>query len=1581
MSDSPRGQKEIPQGLGGSSHSPSASGAGERVASEVRPATGHRNWSADPASTVRTSKPGLERRRWYFQALSGLGLTSLLTVGFVWLLAMPQARFPLLVLVETEYQYPVPPNPWGAEDWGGFQEFARRPQAAFRIVEPPRKSEGVTEGFLERLQVAWEGLKQSQNDRSAVVGVYLAAHGHVDENNQPYLLPGNAKLDDRGTWVPVRDVLSVFQSDPQEVSGRPNSFRVILFLDGSKAPVPGEQGLSHRSFSNAVKSLVDRDKRGDPEIWLSADESQRSLTGQEFGGSLFARCLMVGLAGAADQPAKQNRFSSSTSPLVSCGDGSGQVELGELRRFLEENIPRMAWNVRGLPQTPVFIGSHDSGESNTPSGGATSRSTGEVPLTRAESGKIWREVWSAGLPSSGTSDPEAIIEGELASAWCELEQRCHWAGHKDRVAAVPAVEPLKLTRLRGRLLWAEQALEGGPALLAQASSVVMECRAELQRSQGDEALGATKMPSVEKGLELAMKRAAPANSTGAQLAIEVLKEVARAADRAWGTDSPQSSDSVPPDPRAFLPFLERLSQLDSQRRILEDLHWRLLNPFSSAANAESREDMDSDLMSQGEDLAAAYSQLSEMRDRFARGLAASETVLALGPYFARWHETWPAGLKGERNDLPVEKFERIWQMAWALRSQLADCPNQSQIESRQAEFDRLLAELQGSDPADVSKRGLWQELSDLTRRIIQDNVAVETEDEAAQRRRECAILQSVLESGFPCDPTGGCATEGVSKRRQLRKRWQERRRELAEPKDWTGETPAVGNREDPLAARLRRVLVSSGDRPHDDRLTALLAAQPWGISPRLDDPPDKAQLQSLHRAAWEHLRAISQREIHDFWPLAGGVAAGFQRLQPVWNQQTRLQDQMSSRECALTGSPQNATKDDQEQLKRAEALFARRLRLKGPEIRDVPPGFPQDLQFQLDPGGTPWEFPRARMGLRLVTGDGMVVSEATIASPEDGTEPPPQSIRLSGDEMIPQKALLEYRGWRRTFSLSPQKTLSTFSQWRRSDVGQPTVQVRLGSGPREDLLLVLDCSTSMASEVSQEGSEGPATRFEAAREALQTLLEGFLDNDGMRVGVWLIGHRVAWSRREPGKLLRQTDYSGGIPEDVLPSADVESILPLGRFDSAALELVNRRLATVRPWGETPLHLALYRAVKEQSKSSQTSIRRIIAVTDGINYQFNPSPDANIALSDLVDQALSADVQISVIGFALDRSSEKEYEQLERNNGWQYVPARRSADLLPRLRTLTQPREFLVRDLDSGRIGRSPLGVPIEVRRESDTAISIDIDGQRDNERLANTSQTLVPRVNVRGEEAIELVLDPGTNLAKSAVFSDRNPSFSALVSGDSSNSPKELGVHVPERDGERVEFLFSLRSPEGQVVECPQRFWIEVTPLVGLGSQTTPAAVGLTQVFQDVEIVPRTPNPVFRIICGNWPERGTAARIQFWMGDNPGVSWLVDPDEPVQDVGTGMERVVWRETVCPQQQPALVVAPDHAVSRSIQRVFVPELCQVRHEFFVEKTAERPVKLRISDSRPWKSSAMTLALPVEIAVPRSARNLRPTTVRP
>jgi hypothetical protein len=1495
------------------------------------------------------------RSRPWLWVLTGMTTAGLLTAGFVNLLAKPAARFPLLVLIETGYRHPLPPNPWGAEDREYFRDVARQSAASIRVIEPSNPDQHSDP--LSRLQSAWEAMEDEFDDRPEVVGIYLSFHGHVDPKGEPWLIPRGADLSDAKSWISVQTLLDAVEtfrsSTPKPGWSDTGSSRVVLFLDAARAPVTADLNLTHRSFAGRVQQRFQERPYPGIQIILAAAEGQRSLCGRRWGGGLFVRSLQHGLSGEADVSAEISREHSKSS-ISSTGERDARVDLFELSQFLERTVSSSSWNDSGSAQRTVLVGHSPEADDN-------------LQLTQVSTRRRFLGGPSLKDNRSFPEWPSDIVRN-LNEAWQDLEQACRWNAGAPLQAADAVITPARLADLRARLLWIEAALDGGPSLQSVVGPMLEECRADLLRKREETNEAVRQEPAVTTGVDLAIDRLAPQSGVWSEPQrkdIQELRQLAEAADQAWGTSRSGNVSSLDSDRRVHELLLPHLRRLDDLRRPLEEELFVSLAHQGIQSNP--RDDLNrTELEDRAANLRRSYGELGNLRDLLSRSRTASEAVLALGPLFARWNDATQGGINTATGRPLEQRFLDLWNEACRLRRTLGG-PLDDRSVPEVEQLRVFLADLgsPGRTESGISA-SFWMDLTVAINQLVaDDDSATSAEDLLVNKRKRCAALAALLQSGFPCDACG------IGLRSQARTRWRTLLEEIGKGPA-SVPPPTDGDGFSTLRSQLQDVLTKTGSE-RDLDLQSRRRAMRWDAQSESIRQMDSHCAQELHRAKWQRLRSLSRRELGDFWPSAQGRAAGFARLQPVWDQLTRLARDPLATEGENSGATERAIENDRAELSAAESLVARRLQVQSSPLSLLPDGFSQEWTTQLEPQTPLPSGLHPVLGLSLWSGADGVWKELLVSSPPAGIPPTASSLTLPASKSTSPIVRLDYRGWRREYPVSLRSAEWTSSLWSLASRKQPTVQVRLGTGHREDVLLVLDCSASMESAVDRGDREGPSTRFEAAREALSALLEGLSGDDQMRVGIWLIGHRVAWSRRDPGRLLRQQDYSGGVPDDLRPAADVESILPLGRFDTAAWELVNRRLETVLPWGETPLYLALSRAVAELNREGKTSVRRIIAITDGLNYQFNPSAEVNVSLDRLKKSAWESRIGVNVIGFGLaaaDRErADQQYDELVTATGGRYVRVEESAALLATLRGLLQPSTFTVRDERSRQEWSRPLGTPVALPLEQDAEHDISV---RIPSQSSGMPADVIARTTLMGDEAVDLVLDPVAGSARSAVFEGRSPQLVGLRTSSGLTADLQLGVHVPKRSEHRIEFLFSLRSNAGEVVPRPDQIWMEITPVHRKASGVRVEAAGPVHVFQDVTYLPQTPNPVFQVACQNWPDQGTDCWIEVWIGPRPGNFSITEPDSEAASP-------VWTETIPAGGRPFHFVRLGDASGTdlaAVERVFVPDLGQVQHRFLFRRDVPSGVQLEVSDSKSWKESAISSFEPMRIPIPGPNENLRP-----
>ncbi|HET6422643.1 MAG TPA: vWA domain-containing protein, partial [Planctomycetaceae bacterium] len=412
------------------------------------------------------------------------------------------------------------------------------------------------------------------------------------------------------------------------------------------------------------------------------------------------------------------------------------------------------------------------------------------------------------------------------------------------------------------------------------------------------------------------------------------------------------------------------------------------------------------------------------------------------------------------------------------------------------------------------------------------------------------------------------------------------------------------------------------DRAWQTQARQLRDAAPW-LSGDLPYNP----CQRMELAAWGgHLRRRAACMAEDFWfgPLDSDVPF-FVRAA------TDLLDAADLCEAGFASSLTAAGKAETNALRQRLASQRPPLRVTAIAIPQVLPA--DDLQTNVSVTRSP--------EARLPTGTAAVlisqqnrstettVPRAAAAVPAESPvvqEPTTSWVTLrcpapttNSDNSPPARALALFRGHRfvDTFELVPTAGLTV-----RSAPALPaptTVVVQSHQRRPNAILFILDASASMTDNVAREGNRGSVRKLDAAMEALTSLLNDLADQSEVQVGVLIYGHRVASGDTAAAGIVRQPLYRQRFPfpSTLQPYEDVETVLPIGRFGVIERSQIEDRLRFVRPWGETPLYLSILQGLEQFESVRADVTKTMVVITDGLNYQFNPAPEKQTQLDDVL----------------------------------------------------------------------------------------------------------------------------------------------------------------------------------------------------------------------------------------------------------------------------------------------------------------------------------------------------------------------------
>jgi hypothetical protein len=376
-------------------------------------------------------------------------------------------------------------------------------------------------------------------------------------------------------------------------------------------------------------------------------------------------------------------------------------------------------------------------------------------------------------------------------------------------------------------------------------------------------------------------------------------------------------------------------------------------------------------------------------------------------------------------------------------------------------------------------------------------------------------------------------------------------------------------------------------------------------------------------------------------------------------------------------------------------------------------------------------------------------------------------------------------------------------------------------------------------------------RMEAAKGALRSMLEELAERGNARVGVRLFGHRVGWSTVEDGKLLRQTGYAGEIPAELRPYADVEAILPLGRFDSVVAGTVADRLKTVQPWGETPVYLALTQALADFTDEDEGE-RTVVVITDGMNYQFNPPAEFARTKDDVLAAARRAKAAVYIVGFDIPQgeaeAARRDFQEVASATGGAFLPAAGASAFADALETLLRPGEFRVSSPDGQTVDKAELGQSVTLPRPAGP------------QEYVVGFQSLMEPIELFGGEGVELAYRPGDRRLEVVPYLKGNPRSENLVAqDDGATTLLKAFVHRSTRSQRGVTFPISIENSAGHFVPRPMELWVVITP-----QASPPRGDATTYLFYDAPFEPGTSVPLCQFVARDWPLDCPRAEVRLW---------------------------------------------------------------------------------------------------------------------
>lgn len=1477
-----------------------------------RPEARH-GWQRAQPESMGTGGPNRLGRRvriaaWLAVFLIAMGL-------FIHFVLFSPIQSPVIAVVGGPYQWPYPPNAWAREDLDGLSALDGKTLAVIDASPAWRSIEEGLRAVESELRAARE-----QAIASGVVVLSISMHGAVDATGAPCLIPAGAAPHDARTWLPVRRLLDVVRQ-----SDLPPRVHKLVILDAGRMRVNWNIGVLENSFAEGLDEVVSEAAIPNLVVLNSTGAGERGWSSSELQGSVFGYYLRRALAGAADGALKDESANGRVSLHELHAYLRKNVDAWVRSHRGARQQPRLipstaedfavAWSLGGLSRESAGATNETRTEGAVNSADVMRlwRRRDALPARRLERFDPirWHRLqhdllWLERAVAAGRA-----YEMPARQSYVELKgQLAHLA------TSLPGDQKESPRTSETRI---RTATDAG----AEEQVHHLPLAAVLNEGLGDwsSGFGHSDDQAVQAAREMLAKLQTPATMDTLNTALRSLadKKELRGFDQIhfarlvsrhripqlWQTPGMMASiftvreqavrAAIPADERVQYWTATPLASADVARRAAEDLLF--LGPDAAR----------DDPTVVWKAVAKSYAGIEQFSEEVTESLRIRDRAWARVPYLAKWlthplHENESAR-ELEETLLPL--IENLHQLSRVLAAGPGDAdPHSVRLSQITTEVRQQLARVEQEFQSALRASIKAQPSAASCREIIALlDVPLPTAEQREQLRQK---LGNVSDRATGAGRTTG-SQPGASHREamaalsthpalaMLDRHWLAiaNFEEARDPADKAKRTKKAdqaekGTRNTNAGARVRVLL---GTLPEE-----LLA---W--RERLSNPPEDGQRRTFpFRAGWpqaelariaasfslprlesdpiERLRRLdlqrlllrtSRRVLDDFY---GPGTAGERPFFEI-----AAEDYLRAAETIIEPTPASdrrlsALRTLLEDRRRAAQTA---LRTDGHPILVVDPSAEVATHLLVQPreAGANLGLPSGRAAVFLRDERGRIDgSSHPLDVPLANNRPVELDADVSGASFTGRgpelSAVTLFRG-NEFGSTVPIDSAGGYRVERTFET-HDSASVMLSGSARKHLavVFVLDCSSSMSAAVQVEAprdGKQPAqtTRMAVAKDALTAMLDQLALRDRARVGVLFYGHRVGWSTAEPIRILRQADYARTIPESLSPNRDVEAIQHLGRFDSGIAAEIEGLLASIKPWGQTPLYYALTEALGEFAGEHPDTEPIIIVITDGLNYQFN-DPDPT-TLSDVLAAWSGKQVPIYIVGFGIPAEDADEaynqFTRLAKQTGGDYrTPAVNATSLIKSLESLLSPGRYRILGGDGRRVGAAELGDAITIDSlDAGRRASAGAPGDDGKSFVVEIDAARQP-ITLWGGEALRLRLDQSLNRIRSATYNEGRPQFVDLVTGTPPRpSGLGLGVHRPRRESGGALFTISLQRADHDFTPRPAESWIEITPIFSSERKT-----GRPVDFYHPRFEPGKPVPVLNWRIGGWPSGADRATIRFW---------------------------------------------------------------------------------------------------------------------
>lgn len=1371
---------------------------------------------------------GTRSSRLRYGLRSALWLVTLLALAFAFMFFMRfrPRQTPVLAVVVTQYEKPLLPNSWAYEDLERLRLLDGDTILLFDADDTQTGKDGLIADFQRLINKATLALTSSEP-----VLVYLSMHADVNDDGAPCLIPSGASAFNAETWVPFDRLLDIADKG-RDVKNRP----LFFIVDCHRHRPNWHRGETGNRFVTSLKATVEQSEVANLTVMTSCGPGEQSHVDEAVSQTSFGYYFAKGLSGAAD---------SSTT-----GNNDNYVSFAELRNFVSQNVGGFAETAFGTSQhvqtfttTPddqttnfvvSWVSTRDPSQARTPVATHT-----PVDLTRS-----WTAYERVRAKSPFLKQP--IAWGDVESELIRTEMLAD-GGECYRTPA---------TLASNRILERLQEIEAATAM-AEASADERHLQEQLKSLHGireEEMFSAAvakipESPLSRRSVEYQLARLIAAQS-GSSIwdRREQVSEAMQTRALAESTAEKMSAEAN----SWVAPFL---FDADVARRLAEDTMFA----------GEPAVELFRMARDQYENVAERASLVQEAIDTYNR---ASAEIF----WFARWSFE-RSRFQYENDSINVESVRTLIQET----QQLGDALHNSDEQFRRG---TVLTFQEAATNVSEALDEIHQQLSREYAELLRDAEPTPEYLHRAQSLLNIAVLPASNTDG----ETGWKQRERLA---QLLREQVERRLENSSLVDATSRKNAasynpsggvqllrslfsqpdddgnpgvrlqqigVRNTINDIRKRADEAFSSTESVVHRYRNGLLMAAGQQRIAAAMATPVGEVDAVAAQQHFDERLRHLNlcERIVDDFYGPAGSDSMPFFSTKAntyLLEFQTSLAESVALQKRLLEVNDlltvrMNAA-DDGLSVSAQDVMLMDGMQLK-----------PVDVSISKANDVTADSFPSAIGSLYFATADGEALSDVIDTPLADifaGNSTAQLSMRpsISGAMSGEVFAVTNVRG---NLFKEPVLVTSAGGQETQQEIhhsAEATVSVDGTTAEANSVVIIFDCSQSMSASVPAESPGSQQTRFEAAKAALFALLQKLADKQDTRVGLSFFGHRVGWNPRNREQLLLQDQFLQGIPAGLRPFEDVEMLLPVGRFDAGVLQTIKPLIDSTKPWGETPLYLAITEAVLELQNEDKLRSRRIIVVTDGVNHQVNPTPSRRRTINDVL-QTLPEGVRVDIVGFGIPdadtQQARDEFEAVTSQTEGQFIPVDDVTELVQSLNGLVESEDFEVA-MPTGEVTVSTPGQKISMRI-TEPSIHATV-------TMGSASEEIV----ITGGDAVQLQLSDD----KQRLFVPRwlhgNPQFVSLGTGiPFAKSSIECGIQKVRLVDTEAIFGFSLQHATRQFIPKPASAQISVFPTDPVGNR-----VGIEYRADVDTFQPGTSVPAFSLKTMGWPVSATHAELTVFV--------------------------------------------------------------------------------------------------------------------